>query len=78
MTWTALITGLAMSGQGEKALKHFQEMQISGVKPDAITIVGVLAACSHAGLVEEGISHFNAMSDTYGIQPSIEHYGCFW
>ncbi|XP_060668677.1 pentatricopeptide repeat-containing protein At1g08070, chloroplastic [Ziziphus jujuba] len=76
MTWTTLITGLAMSGQGEKALRHFYEMQRSGVQPDAITFVGVLAACSHAGLVDEGISHFNSMSNMYGIQPTIEHYGC--
>ncbi|XP_021817716.1 pentatricopeptide repeat-containing protein At2g29760, chloroplastic-like isoform X2 [Prunus avium] len=76
MTWTALISGFAMCGQGKKALEHFHEMQMSGVKPDAITFVGVLAACSHAGLVDEGISHFNSMHEVYGIQPSIEHYGC--
>lgn len=76
MTWTALIVGLAMCGQGNKALEYFNEMQIGGVKPDAITFVGVLVACSHAGLVDEGISHFNSMSEKYGIQPSIEHYGC--
>ncbi|KAK9268407.1 hypothetical protein L1049_000157 [Liquidambar formosana] len=76
MTWTALIVGLAMSGEGEKALEFFHEMQMNGVKPDAITFVGVLAACSHAGLVDEGLSHFNSMSNRYGIEPSIEHYGC--
>ncbi|KAF8406992.1 hypothetical protein HHK36_006113 [Tetracentron sinense] len=76
MTWTALIVGFAMCGEGEKALKIFYEMQRSGVKPDAITFVGVLAACSHAGLVDEGYSHFDSMSNLYGIQPSIEHYGC--
>ncbi|XP_008242743.1 PREDICTED: pentatricopeptide repeat-containing protein At1g08070, chloroplastic-like [Prunus mume] len=76
MTWTALISGFAMCGQGKKALEHFHEMQMSGVKPDAITFVGVLAACSHAGLVDEGILHFNSMHEVYGIQPSIEHYGC--
>ncbi|XP_061951430.1 pentatricopeptide repeat-containing protein At1g08070, chloroplastic-like [Populus nigra] len=75
MTWTALILGLAMCGQAENALQYFDEMHIRGVKPDAITFVGVLAACSHAGFVDEGISHFNSMSDTYGIQPTIEHYG---
>ncbi|XP_009371401.2 pentatricopeptide repeat-containing protein At1g08070, chloroplastic-like [Pyrus x bretschneideri] len=75
MTWTALISGFAMCGQGKKALEHFHEMQKSGVKPDAITFVGVLAACSHAGLADEGISHFNSMSEVHGIQPSIEHYG---
>ncbi|KAB2618714.1 pentatricopeptide repeat-containing protein [Pyrus ussuriensis x Pyrus communis] len=62
-------------GQGKKALEHFHEMQKSGLKPDAITFVGVLAACSHAGLVDEGILHFNSMSEVYGIQPTIEHYG---
>ncbi|XP_042496116.1 pentatricopeptide repeat-containing protein At1g08070, chloroplastic-like [Macadamia integrifolia] len=76
MTWTALIVGFAMSGQGEKALEAFNEMQRCGVKPDAITFVGVLAACSHAGLVDEGYSHFDSMSSLYGIQPSVEHYGC--
>ncbi|KAK6941594.1 Pentatricopeptide repeat [Dillenia turbinata] len=76
MTWTALIVGLAMTGQGETALDFFHEMQMSGLKPDAITFVGVLAACSHAGLVDEGISHFNSMRNVYGIKPSIEHFGC--
>ncbi|OVA06548.1 Pentatricopeptide repeat [Macleaya cordata] len=76
MTWTAMIVGLAMCGQGEKALEFFYEMQKSGVKPDAITFVGVLAACSHTGLVDEGYSHFDSMLTVYGIQPSIEHYGC--
>ncbi|CBI28140.3 unnamed protein product, partial [Vitis vinifera] len=76
MTWTALIVGLAMCGQGLKALELFHEMQMSEVKPDAITFVGVLAACSHAGLVNEGIAYFNSMPNKYGIQPSIEHYGC--
>ncbi|KAJ6862868.1 pentatricopeptide repeat-containing protein [Populus alba x Populus x berolinensis] len=75
MTWTALILGLAMCGQSENALQYFEEMHIRGVKPDAITFVGVLAACSHAGFVDEGISHFNSMSDTYSIHPTIEHYG---
>ncbi|KAJ6759519.1 hypothetical protein OIU74_026074 [Salix koriyanagi] len=75
MAWTALILGLAMCGQAENALQYFDEMQIEGVEPDAITFVGVLAACSHAGLVDEGIAHFNSMSDTYDIQPTVEHYG---
>ncbi|KAK0570565.1 hypothetical protein LWI29_003254 [Acer saccharum] len=65
-----------MGGEGNKALEYFYEMQIIGVKPDAITSVGVLVACSHSRLVDEGISHFNLMSKTYDIQPSIEHYGC--
>lgn len=76
MSWTSIIWGLAMCGHGEKALELFSEMQSNGMKPDAITFVGVLAACSHAGLVDEGLSHFNSMISIYNIQPSIEHYGC--
>lgn len=76
MTWTALITSLAMCGEGEMALEYFHEMQKSGVKPDAVTFVGILAACSHAGLVDEGISHFKSTSRKYGVEPSIQHYGC--
>ncbi|XP_042401801.1 pentatricopeptide repeat-containing protein At1g08070, chloroplastic-like [Zingiber officinale] len=76
MTWTALIGGLAMCGHAERALRAFQEMQKSGVKPDAITFVGVLTACSHEGLVDEGWSYFNSMANGYNIQPSVEHYGC--
>ncbi|MQL99245.1 hypothetical protein Taro_031960 [Colocasia esculenta] len=76
MTWTAMIGGLAMSGHGEEALELFSEMQRKGIRPDAVTFIGVLTACSHAGLVDEGVSHFDSMSTVYHIQPSVEHYGC--
>lgn len=76
MTWTALIRGLAMCGHGEKALQVFDEMRRSDVKPDSITYVGVLTACSHAGLVEEGRAHFGSMLSVYNIEPTIEHFGC--
>ncbi|TXG61327.1 hypothetical protein EZV62_012690 [Acer yangbiense] len=49
MTWTALIVGLAMCGEGNKALDYFHEMQITGVKPDAITFVGVLPSIERYG-----------------------------
>lgn len=45
-------------------------------KPDGITFVGVLYACSHVGLVEEGRRYFAEMRDVYGIEPTVEHYGC--
>ncbi|KAL0915344.1 hypothetical protein M5K25_015756 [Dendrobium thyrsiflorum] len=76
MTWTALIRGFAMCGHGEKALQVFDEMRRSKVKPDSITFVGVLTACSHAGLVEEGRAHFGSMLSIYNIEPTVEHFGC--
>ncbi|CAI0543082.1 unnamed protein product [Linum tenue] len=63
MTWTALVVGLAMSGQGEEGLKFFDRMPEEGLKPDAITFIGVLAACSHAGLTDKGVAYFNSMAE---------------
>jgi pentatricopeptide repeat protein len=74
--WTVMIAGYAMHGHGEEALNLFILMQQEGVKPDHITFVGVLSACSHAGLVNEGWQHFNLMSQEYQITPRVEHYAC--
>ncbi|GJM84989.1 hypothetical protein PR202_ga00712 [Eleusine coracana subsp. coracana] len=45
-------------------------------RPDAIVFTHVLTACSHSGLVEEGLNCFHIMSVEYGIEPSVEHYMC--
>ncbi|XWS47324.1 hypothetical protein CRYUN_Cryun14cG0142700 [Craigia yunnanensis] len=60
----------------EHALKLILEMRRSDVKPNAITLVGILNACSHAGLINDGPGYFNTMINEYGIKPTIEHYGC--
>ncbi|XP_072993757.1 pentatricopeptide repeat-containing protein At1g08070, chloroplastic-like [Typha latifolia] len=75
-TYTSLIVGSAMHGQGDKALDIFSEMLRVGIKPNEVTFTGVLSACSHAGLVDIGLRHFGEMSTLYGIKPAIEHYGC--
>ncbi|KAI7993884.1 putative pentatricopeptide repeat-containing protein [Camellia lanceoleosa] len=54
----------------------FQEMIDSGILPTSVTFVGVLFACSHAGLVEEGRNFYKLMVYTYGIPPSVEHCAC--
>ncbi|OMO98496.1 hypothetical protein CCACVL1_04211 [Corchorus capsularis] len=74
--WTAIIVGLSIHGMAEHALKLFLEMRKIGVKPNAITFVGVLNACSHAGLIDDGRGYFKMMINEYGIKPTIEHYGC--
>ncbi|XVE80462.1 hypothetical protein DITRI_Ditri14bG0141600 [Diplodiscus trichospermus] len=74
--WTAIIVGLSIHGMAEHALKLFREMCGIGMKPNAITFVGVLNACSHAGLINDGRGYFNMMINEYGIKPTIEHYGC--
>lgn len=75
-SWTALIQGLASNGQGKKALEYFKLMREKNIDPNDVTFIGILSACSHAGLVDEGRKLFISMSNDYGIEPRIEHYGC--
>lgn len=75
-TYTSLITGYGVLGEGEVALKLFEEMKNSGIKPDHITMVAVLAACSHSGLVIQGQLLFEKLWSVYGIRPCLEHYAC--
>lgn len=74
-TWTTMITGFAFHGYGNKALELFSNMQTE-TKPNDVTFVSVLAACSHSGLVDEGLKIFSSMKNRYSIEPGVEHYGC--
>ncbi|XP_058099284.1 pentatricopeptide repeat-containing protein At1g08070, chloroplastic-like [Magnolia sinica] len=74
--WNAMIMGFSMNGQSKKALEFFHRMRGEGIAPNEVTMVGVLCACTHAGLVDEGRRCFNAMHEELGITPKIEHYGC--
>ncbi|XP_074375994.1 LOW QUALITY PROTEIN: pentatricopeptide repeat-containing protein At1g74600, chloroplastic [Apium graveolens] len=76
ISWTAIITSYALHGRGDEALTLYDLMKESGIKPDSVTYVGVLSACSHSGLVEEGYFHLNSMTKDYGIAPGHRHYAC--
>eukprot|EP01018_Ginkgo_biloba_P030278 Gb_21443 [translate_table: standard] len=76
VSFTAMISGYGMHGLGEDALTLFNQMQLAGMKPDYITFIAVLSACSHAGLVDEGWQYFHLMSHQYLITPRVEHYAC--
>ncbi|GAB4845483.1 hypothetical protein Ancab_038891 [Ancistrocladus abbreviatus] len=74
--WTTMITSYAQHGMGAEALRHYELMQNERINPDSVTFVGVLSACSHNGLVEEGYLHLGSMSSKYGIDPGHRHYAC--
>ncbi|KAF8657661.1 hypothetical protein HU200_059814 [Digitaria exilis] len=76
ISWTAIIVGHAQHGHSKEALELFEEMCCVGLKPDHVTFIGVLTACSHAGEVELGLRYLDAMSKRYGVEPAKEHYGC--
>ncbi|KAH7662016.1 Tetratricopeptide-like helical domain-containing protein [Dioscorea alata] len=76
LAWTAMIGGLAINGRGEEALQLFSQMEMEGVSPNDVTFIGVLNACSHAGLVDDGVKYFSSMTEVYGIEPNVQHYCC--
>ncbi|KAF0918625.1 hypothetical protein E2562_025203 [Oryza meyeriana var. granulata] len=71
--WNAMIVAFSVHGCSHEALKLFDSMKI---EPDHVTFLGVLAACSHGGLVNEGRKYFNSMIQYCRIVPDVKHYGC--
>jgi pentatricopeptide repeat protein len=74
--WNAMINVYAQHGHGREAIKVFDRMTSSGIRPKNITFTSLLTACSHAGLVDEGLKYFYSMKDAHGIAPKEEHYSC--
>ncbi|KAG7022216.1 Pentatricopeptide repeat-containing protein, partial [Cucurbita argyrosperma subsp. argyrosperma] len=74
-TWSAMILGLAQHGFANEAIELFTNMMSSSVTPNYVTFIGVLCACSHAGLVDKGYHYFNIMERVYRIKPMMIHYG---
>ncbi|KAI3855220.1 hypothetical protein MKX03_026078 [Papaver bracteatum] len=75
VSWNSMIVGFAKNGYAGKALKIFDQMKHANVKPDDITFLGVLTACSHGGMVLEGREYFNLMISS-GIKPRDDHFSC--
>ncbi|PWA98258.1 pentatricopeptide repeat (PPR-like) superfamily protein [Artemisia annua] len=74
--WNSMIAGLGLHGYGKRAIEIFYELIDDGIKPNEVTFVSVLSACSRSGLLDEGYKMFELMVHTYNIKPTIEHYGC--
>ncbi|XP_072961561.1 putative pentatricopeptide repeat-containing protein At5g13230, mitochondrial isoform X1 [Typha angustifolia] len=76
ISWNAIISGYAIHGLAGDALGLFTKMNGTMIKPNDVTFVGVLSVCSNIGLVKQGLSIFNSMTQDYGIKPCMEHYTC--
>ncbi|KAL5209006.1 hypothetical protein ABZP36_004629 [Zizania latifolia] len=74
--WTAMISGFAFHGHGAVALDLFWKMQAEGIEPNAVTLVVVLSACGHAGLLDEGCKIFDTLKQRFNVEAGIEHFGC--
>lgn len=73
VTWNAMIGGCL---DYETSLQHYSSMRQAGIQPNDVTFVGLLSACSHTGLMNEGLDHFRSMTEDFGILASFEHYNC--
>ncbi|KAL0335616.1 UNVERIFIED_CONTAM: Pentatricopeptide repeat-containing protein, chloroplastic [Sesamum radiatum] len=76
ISWTSMIVGHAINGEGVKSLATFKHMCAKKFIPNSVTFIGVLSACDHAGLVDEGRRLYDVMREVYHIKPQIEHCGC--
>ncbi|PIA37285.1 hypothetical protein AQUCO_03000109v1 [Aquilegia coerulea] len=76
ITWNTMISGFAQNGNAGEALSMFNVMVNQGTKPDSITFIAVLFACSHSGLVDQGREYLKIMNEVYKINAGIEHYCC--
>ncbi|XP_050238524.1 pentatricopeptide repeat-containing protein At5g08510 [Mercurialis annua] len=75
-SWNSMIMGLAIHGRSNDAFHLYNEMIREGTAPDDVTIVGVLLACTHGGMVIKGRQIFESMENKFKIFPKLEHYGC--
>ncbi|XP_062231075.1 pentatricopeptide repeat-containing protein At5g16860-like isoform X2 [Phragmites australis] len=76
VSWTSMMSGYGMHGRGNEALDIFDKMQKAGFVPDDISFLVLLYACSHSGMVDQGLDYFEIMSRDYGVAASAEHYAC--
>ncbi|KAE9461528.1 hypothetical protein C3L33_06559, partial [Rhododendron williamsianum] len=82
ITWNVIIMAYGMHGKGEETLEIFRTMvaeeQQRGekVKPNEVTFIAIFAACSHSGMVNEGLNLFYRMKNDHGIEPTVDHYAC--
>ncbi|CAN4079194.1 unnamed protein product [Withania somnifera] len=73
--WSSMFAGYGMHGQARESIKLFHRMVTDSTEsPNKVTFLSLLAACSYAGFVEEGIEFFNIMLNEYQLMPESKHY----
>lgn len=74
--WNGIIAAHAYHGCGREAIALFDSMRRGGFAPDGATYVGILSACSHSGLVGEGLELFRALLEDESVEVREDHYAC--
>ncbi|KAL3526558.1 hypothetical protein ACH5RR_011214 [Cinchona calisaya] len=75
-TSNSMISAYGMHGDCVQTLELFEQMKEYKIAPDGLTFTSLLSACSHSGMVDEGLCVFKSMIEEYRLTPSDEHYSC--
>ncbi|MQL98112.1 hypothetical protein Taro_030814 [Colocasia esculenta] len=75
ISWSSLILGHGLNGHAHRALELFDKMSTDGVRPNSVTFLGVLSACTHAGMVDKAWAFWDMMEE-HGVCPELKHYAC--
>ncbi|KAK2992511.1 hypothetical protein RJ640_005658 [Escallonia rubra] len=76
VSWSTIIAGYGCHGKGETALEMYMKCLRTGLEPNHVILLSILSACSHNGLVDQGMSLFHSMRKDFGIEPNLEHCAC--
>ncbi|XP_037407436.1 putative pentatricopeptide repeat-containing protein At1g64310 [Triticum dicoccoides] len=72
--YNMVISNLGSHGFAMKAIEVHDEMVRDKLRPDGATFSALLAACCHAGLLDEGWKLFRRMRDEFHIVVEMQHY----
>ncbi|KAL2940792.1 hypothetical protein RDABS01_029142 [Bienertia sinuspersici] len=75
-SWNALVAGYGLNGQVNDALHAYSQMLGYGFRPNGRTLLSLLSACSHSGMVEKGLELYRSMVNDFNVNPLLVHYGC--
>ncbi|CAL9105232.1 unnamed protein product [Musa acuminata var. zebrina] len=76
ISWNTVISCCGFSAHPQEAISLFSRMKEEGWKPNRVTFIALLSACSHAGLLDECLHYFETMTSEHGIVPDVDHYSC--
>ncbi|KAK8943501.1 putative pentatricopeptide repeat-containing protein [Platanthera guangdongensis] len=76
VVWSSMVSAYAFHGDAGNAMRVFQQMESNSVRPDEITLLSVLKACSHAGLADDALKYFEIITEVHGVEAGSDHFSC--
>ncbi|KAH7281524.1 hypothetical protein KP509_36G051900 [Ceratopteris richardii] len=76
VSYTLMIAILSKTGHIKDAFSLLKQMENEGIKPNDVTFVCTLNACSHAGQIDAAREFFYSLNQEYGLAYRTDHYVC--